>query len=77
MSPRRKIPIVEQVARALCTKAGHPENIRFAGGAMWQSFIPEAEAALAAVRANLAPRITHDEEGIMEMLAGEKGPLEM
>lgn len=73
---RRKLPIVEQVARALCSHDGHPENIRFEGGAMWESYVPPARAALAAVKANLGPRIGHDEEGVLAMLEGGKGPLE-
>lgn len=35
-----------------------------------------ATAVLAAVRANLAPRIDHDEEGVLAMLDGRKGSLE-
>ena len=38
----------ERVARALCRLQGHPCDIRFEGKSMWQSFLPEADAALAA-----------------------------
>lgn len=40
---------VERAARALCAFAGNPENIRFEGKPMWQSYIAEAEAVLAAI----------------------------
>ncbi len=37
---------MEAAARALCRLAGHPENIKFEGKPMWQSYLPEAKAAL-------------------------------
>ena len=39
---------IEAAARALCRQAGHPENIRFEGKPMWESFRPEAKAAVEA-----------------------------
>lgn len=38
----------ERAARALCAVKGLPENTRFEGGAMWESFLPEADAVLQA-----------------------------
>jgi hypothetical protein len=38
----------ERIARALSRLDGHPPDIRFEGKPMWQSFLPEADAALAA-----------------------------
>lgn len=39
---------IEAAARALCRSAGNPENTRFEGKPMWQSYIPEATAAITA-----------------------------
>ncbi len=39
---------VEAAARALCRHAGNPENTKFEGNPMWQSYIPEATLALTA-----------------------------
>jgi len=39
---------IEAAARALCRLAGHPENTKFEGKPMWQSFAPEAKAAIEA-----------------------------
>jgi hypothetical protein len=38
----------ERIARALSRLQGNPPDIRFEGKPMWQSFLPEADAALAA-----------------------------
>jgi hypothetical protein len=38
----------ERIARALSRLQGHPSDIRFEGKPMKQSFLPEADAALAA-----------------------------
>jgi hypothetical protein len=38
----------ERIARALSRLHGHPPDIRFEGKPMWQSFLPEADASLAA-----------------------------
>ena len=48
-------PPLERVARALCRADGHPENIAFEGGRMWQSYCDEAQAALDAL--NLSPML--------------------
>lgn len=37
---------LELIARALCRLDGHPESIMFEGKPMWQSFLPNARAAL-------------------------------
>lgn len=39
----------EIVARALCRFDGHPENITFEGKPMWMSYLPQADAVLAAL----------------------------
>lgn len=40
---------IERAARALCRFQGHPENIKFEGRPMWESYIPEAKAELEAL----------------------------
>ena len=42
-------PTLERAARALCSKAGNPENTKFEGRPMWESYIPEARAVLEAI----------------------------
>ncbi|GAA0317885.1 hypothetical protein GCM10009087_30330 [Sphingomonas oligophenolica] len=42
---------IERAARALCKFDGHAENIRFEGGPMWQSYVPQVRALLVSVRA--------------------------
>ena len=43
-------PALERAARALCRHAGNPENTQFEGKPMWQSYLGEATAVLAAIR---------------------------
>ena len=38
----------ERIARALSCLQGHPPDIRLEGKPMWQSYLPDADAALAA-----------------------------
>lgn len=38
----------ERAARALCLLAGNPEDTRFEGRPMWQSYLPEVDAVLLA-----------------------------
>lgn len=33
---------IERAARALCKMDGNPENIKFQGNPMWQSYVPQA-----------------------------------
>ena len=42
-------PPLELAARALCRHAGLPENTKFEGKPMWESFIPQARVVLEAV----------------------------
>lgn len=42
-------PARELAARALCRHDGHPEDITFEGKPMWESFLPAADAVLAAI----------------------------
>lgn len=39
----------ERVARTLCRADGHPENTRFEGRCMWESYKGEAEQVLRAL----------------------------
>jgi len=39
----------EKAARALCHLAGLPEDTMFEGEAIWMSYLPEADAVLAAI----------------------------
>ncbi len=39
----------EIIARALCQTKALPENTRFEGRSMWESFLPEADAILTAL----------------------------
>lgn len=43
-------PLGERIARALCSHEGNPENTQFEGRPMWQSYLPEAWAVMAAIR---------------------------
>jgi len=38
----------ERAARALCTARGLPENTKFEGRPMWESFLPEIDIVLKA-----------------------------
>lgn len=42
--------VLERIARALCSLDGLPENTQFEGRPMWESFLPQARAALDAIR---------------------------
>ncbi len=39
----------ERVARAMCRFHGLPEDTKYEGRPMWESYIPEAETILAAL----------------------------
>lgn len=41
---------IERAARALCKYGGHPENIKFEGGKMWESYVPEVHVVIEALR---------------------------
>ncbi|WP_370269193.1 hypothetical protein [Nioella sp.] len=41
-------PPRERAARALCKLHGHPPDTRFEGKAMWESYLDEVDAVLAA-----------------------------
>jgi len=43
-------PALERAARALCLLQGLPENTKFEGRPMWESFLPNARAVLQAIR---------------------------
>ncbi|MDE2107145.1 MAG: hypothetical protein KGL39_58610 [Patescibacteria group bacterium] len=38
----------ERAARALCRKAGNPENTKFEGKPMWMSYLDEVDVVLEA-----------------------------
>lgn len=44
---------IEAAARTLCRLARNPENTRFEGKPMWQSYLPEAKAAVEAASPHL------------------------
>jgi len=46
------IPDREKAARALCRLEGHPENTKFEGKPMWQSYLPQVDAVLEAAIPN-------------------------
>lgn len=41
---------IERAARALCAYEGHPENIKFEGGKMWESYVPAVRIVIQALR---------------------------
>lgn len=41
-------PPRERAARALCRLAGNPEDTKFDGRPMWESYLPEVDAVLEA-----------------------------
>lgn len=47
---------VEAAARALCRLQGNPENTRFEGKPMWQSYLREASAAVEAAVPHLSDK---------------------
>jgi len=44
---------IEAAARALCRMEGNPENTKFEGNPMWQSYVPAAKAAIEAALPHL------------------------
>jgi hypothetical protein len=44
---------IEAAARALCRSDGNPENTKFEGMPMWQSYLPAAKAAVEAALPHL------------------------
>jgi len=42
--------MIERVARALCRDDGHPEDTKFEGRPMWESYVGTARAVIAAMR---------------------------
>lgn len=46
---KRPTPPRERAARALCRLARVPENTRFEGRPMWESYLPEVDAVLEAI----------------------------
>lgn len=40
---------IERAARALCRFHNLPENTKFEGRPMWESYLPEVKAVLAAI----------------------------
>lgn len=41
---------LERVARALCEQDAHPPDARMGGKPLWQDYLSEARAAIAAIR---------------------------
>lgn len=48
---------LEAAARALCRHAGNPENTKFEGRPMWESYLPEARVAVEAAVEVMAKEI--------------------
>lgn len=46
---RKSKPARELAARALCRLYNLPENTKFEGKPMWESYLPEADAVLEAI----------------------------
>lgn len=44
---------IEEAARALCRSDGNPENTKFEGKSMWQSYLSAAKAAVEAALPHL------------------------
>lgn len=44
---------IEAAARELCRMEGNPENTKFEGKPMWQSYVPAAQAAIEAALPHL------------------------
>lgn len=54
----------ERAARALCRLEGNPEDIRFEGKPMWESYLPEVDAVLlAALGQDEFDRLKGDDQG--------------
>lgn len=49
MPERKPKPARELAARALCRKAGLPEDSIFQGRPMWEDFLPEVDTVLEAI----------------------------
>jgi hypothetical protein len=64
-------PPRELSARALCRLAGNPEDTKFEGRPMWESYLPEADAALSAAGIVLA--LKTDERLALRRFASETG----
>lgn len=47
MTMRRNVDPRERAARALCRRDGHPENTKFEGKPMWQSYLDTVDLVLA------------------------------
>lgn len=46
MPVKKNVSPRERAARALCAKAGNPENIKFEGKPMWMSYLDEVDTVL-------------------------------
>lgn len=49
MTPRKPKPARELAARALCRFDGHPEDTKFEGKPMWESYLDQADVVLEAL----------------------------
>lgn len=43
-------PLLERIARALCTHDGNPPNATLEGRPLWRDYLPEAQVVLFAIR---------------------------
>lgn len=65
---------IEAAARALCRFEGNPENTRFEGRPMWQSYIPEATAAVKAALPHLG--LDDEHPAVIDIPRMKLGPVE-
>lgn len=61
---------IERAARALCSLDGNPENATMDGKSLWQDYLPEVRAVLAAIREPSEAALRAGEEIIDEYSPG-------
>lgn len=66
---KREKDALELAARALCRHDGHPEDIRFEGRPMWQSYRGAAAAVLMAIDCPADPAAGEGETGRLRRAA--------
>lgn len=49
MTPRKPKQVIQIASRALFRMAGHPEDSKFEGKPMWESFLPAPDAVIEAI----------------------------
>lgn len=68
---KRPKPAFEVIARALCWHDGHPQDIKFEGRPMWESYLDQANAVAAALKeAGLLEWEEEDETNLSDRAKG-------